>query len=277
MGEVMPTEDEVKPLTPEAVSNKRFTPVRLREGYDMGEVDEFLDQVEAELERLIAESNDLRAKLAAAQGGDETPAPTARPADSTADSTADEPVTTGAVAAAAPLETIKVATAAEASSAAVRLLELATRNADEVVAEAKEEAEQIVVAARTEAETVEQDARSRAHNLDSETDTKRGELLSDLEKERTRLESEVDTLRAFEREYRSRLKSYFAEQLEALDGVGEGNAPPESGEEGGPKRLRPILGGEGNDANGQPSGDQDGTADSDGPSDESGSEGTPRG
>ena len=26
------------PLTPEDVSNKRFTPVRLREGYDMGAV-----------------------------------------------------------------------------------------------------------------------------------------------------------------------------------------------------------------------------------------------
>ncbi len=26
------------PLTPEDVRNKRFTPVRLREGYDMGEV-----------------------------------------------------------------------------------------------------------------------------------------------------------------------------------------------------------------------------------------------
>ncbi|MEO6605667.1 MAG: DivIVA domain-containing protein, partial [Aeromicrobium sp.] len=37
------------PLTPEDVRNKRFTPVRLREGYDMGEVDQFLDEVEAEL------------------------------------------------------------------------------------------------------------------------------------------------------------------------------------------------------------------------------------
>ena len=38
---------EVMPLTPEDVSNKRFTPVRLREGYDMGEVDQFLDVLEA--------------------------------------------------------------------------------------------------------------------------------------------------------------------------------------------------------------------------------------
>src|ERR1700745_4227457 len=57
------------PLTPEDVSNKRFTPVRLREGYDMGEVDQFLDEVEAELARLTKENDDLRAKLAAAQTG----------------------------------------------------------------------------------------------------------------------------------------------------------------------------------------------------------------
>ena len=57
------------PLTPEDVSNKRFTPVRLREGYDMGEVDQFLDEVEAELARLTRENDDLRAKLSLAQTG----------------------------------------------------------------------------------------------------------------------------------------------------------------------------------------------------------------
>ena len=63
------------PLTPEDVSNKRFTPVRLREGYDMGEVDQFLDEVESELSRLTRENDDLRAKLAAAQQGGPVPAP----------------------------------------------------------------------------------------------------------------------------------------------------------------------------------------------------------
>ena len=55
------------PLTPEDVRNKRFTPVRLREGYDMGEVDQFLDEVEAELERLLKENDDLRTKLTSSQ------------------------------------------------------------------------------------------------------------------------------------------------------------------------------------------------------------------
>ncbi|MFC6344221.1 DivIVA domain-containing protein, partial [Nocardioides hankookensis] len=62
------------PLTPEDVSNKRFTPVRLREGYDMGEVDQFLDEVEAELARLTKENDDLRSKLSAAQSGAPVPA-----------------------------------------------------------------------------------------------------------------------------------------------------------------------------------------------------------
>ncbi len=55
------------PLTPEDVSNKRFTPVRLREGYDMGEVDQFLDEVEAELGRLLKDNDDLRERLRVAQ------------------------------------------------------------------------------------------------------------------------------------------------------------------------------------------------------------------
>ena len=67
------------PLTPEDVSNKRFTPVRLREGYDMGEVDQFLDEVEAELGRLTRENDDLRAKLSAAQSGAVEAAPVPEP------------------------------------------------------------------------------------------------------------------------------------------------------------------------------------------------------
>jgi DivIVA domain-containing protein len=45
-------------LTPTEVSNVRFTPVRLREGYDMVEVDKFLDLIEGELAaRYVALAN----------------------------------------------------------------------------------------------------------------------------------------------------------------------------------------------------------------------------
>jgi DivIVA domain-containing protein len=247
---------EVMPLTPEDVSNKRFTPVRLREGYDMGEVDQFLDEVEAELARLTKENDDLRSKLAAAQSSG-APAQTAP--QPRVEEKAPEPVpppapvaTPTPVVAASPVETIRVETVPEASNAAARLLEIATRNADELVEDAKNEADKIVGEARTKAERLESeskskadrlesDARTRAQMLDSETAERRQQMFGELERERDKLNSEVETLRAFEREYRSRLKSYFSQQLEALNSSSE--TPMSSGEEQpAPKRLRSILG-----------------------------------
>ena len=61
-----------------------------------------------------------------------------------------------------------------------------------------------------------------------------------LEKERDKLNSDVETLRQFEREYRSRLKTYFTQQLEALANGAESQAPVDSGNA--PKRLRSVLG-----------------------------------
>jgi DivIVA domain-containing protein len=250
------------PLTPEDVSNKRFTPVRLREGYDMGEVDQFLDEVEAELARLTTENDELRAKLAAAQSGAPSfePAPTQltavpeAPAPVVPEKPApvvEVPAAAATVETAAPVETIRVETVPEASNAAARLLEIATRNADELVEEAKNEADRIVGEARTKAERLENeskgkadrmesDARSRSEMLDSETAERRTQLFADLEKERDKLSVEVENLRSFEREYRSRLKSYFTQQLEALQTPGDTVAP--SDESPAPKRLRSILG-----------------------------------
>ncbi|MFL6133074.1 MAG: DivIVA domain-containing protein [Nocardioidaceae bacterium] len=226
------------PLTPEDVSNKRFTPVRLREGYDMGEVDQFLDEVEAELSRLTRENDDLRSKLSAAQqnGG----------------STAVSEPTQDRKAAPAATELPKVTTVADASSAAARLLEIATRNADELVTEAKGEADKVVGEARTKAERLEaeaksksermeEDARTRSQMLDAETAERRQQLLGDLEKEKGQLNTEVANLRSFEREYRSRLKNYFQQQLAALDGNGEGGEAL-GGNDHAPGRLKSLLG-----------------------------------
>ena len=243
------------PLTPEDVSNKRFTPVRLREGYDMGEVDQFLDEVEAELARLTRENEDLRSKLAAAQQGG--PAPTAAPVQEKAPEPVKAPEPAPSAPAATPTETIKVTTVADASSAAARLLEIATRNADELVGEAKNNADKIVGEARTKAERLEaeskvkadrleSDARTRSQMLDSETAERRQQLFGDLEKEKDKLNAEVENLRSFEREYRSRLKSYFQQQLAALDGSSEGGVL--AGSDHAPKRLKSLLGDE--DSNG---------------------------
>src|SRR3954470_3121759 len=110
------------PLTPEDVQNKRFTTVRFKEGYDEEEVDGFLDEVEAELRRLLGENDQLR----------RAPKPAAAPAPAPV-----APAPVAAPAARAPREE-------QPQEAALRTLLLAQRTADEAIAEAKAEADQIV-------------------------------------------------------------------------------------------------------------------------------------
>jgi DivIVA domain-containing protein len=239
------------PLTPEDVSNKRFTPTRLTQGYDMGEVDQFLDEVEAELGRLLRENEELRARgdgagstaatstdgastldgaSPAAQAAPDTsttsdsqPAASAEPTTATTAAATSPAASPAPTTAATPLpsETLKVTTVADASSAATRLLEIATRSADELVTEARTEAERIVAESRGRAEQLETDARTRSQQVEVETQERRRQLFGDLETERHSLEGEVENLRSFEREYRARLKTYFEQQLSALDGSGE--------------------------------------------------------
>jgi cell division septum initiation protein DivIVA len=145
-------------------------------------------------------------------------------------------------------------TVSAAAGAAARLLEIAGRNADEVVAEAKEQADTILAEARTKSERLENesrskadrfesDARARAEKLDSETAAKRKQMLGDLERDRDKLNREVEHLRAFEREYRSRLKNYFTAQLVQLEGDEPDPAPlPGADGDATPKRLKSLLG-----------------------------------
>ncbi|MBD8584281.1 DivIVA domain-containing protein [Frigoribacterium sp. CFBP 13729] len=73
-------------LTPEDVVNKRFQPTKFREGYDQDEVDDFLDEVVAELRRLGQENDELRQRLSSAEsaGGSAVPAPVAASAPASA-------------------------------------------------------------------------------------------------------------------------------------------------------------------------------------------------
>jgi DivIVA domain-containing protein len=226
------------PLTPEDVRSKQFTPVRLREGYDVTEVDSFLDEVEAELERLLAENEELRAKLAAAQragGSMDRPDP-AMTAVQHKPVQKDEPKP----AQAPPVDvTAAASTVGDASSSAVRLLEMATKHADDLVQEAKDTADKIIGEARAKAERLENEARgkadrmtgearARAEKLDGEMGERRAQMLGALEKQKSQLERTIDDLHAYEREYRSRLKTYFTEQLKAL-GSPEDTLSPRNG------------------------------------------------
>ena len=67
-------------LTPEDVVNKRFQPTKFREGYDQDEVDDFLDEVVAELRRLGQENDELRQRLSSGESLRDEPVAAAAPA-----------------------------------------------------------------------------------------------------------------------------------------------------------------------------------------------------
>jgi DivIVA domain-containing protein len=212
------------PLTPEDVHNKQFTTVRLREGYDEEEVDAFLDEVEAELTRLIRENEELRAKLAAATRAAASAA--AAPVPMRREPTPIPPPAPPVQAQLpAPLPApLPVPQApqfqAPGGDSAARVLALAQQTADQAIAEARNEANKIVGEARGRADGMEREARGKADALERDAQEKHRVAMGSLETARAALERKVDDLRAFEREYRQRLKSYLDGQMRQLEASG---------------------------------------------------------
>ncbi|GAA4334981.1 hypothetical protein GCM10023178_48310 [Actinomadura luteofluorescens] len=223
------------PLTPADVRNKQFSTTRLRPGYDEEEVDAFLDEVEAELDRLIQENEELRAKLAECLRGKvpamaapivepkpdiqkipEPPRPEPQPQPEP------EPVLGGlGMSSPAPSGEDNMDTAARVLALAQRTADQAIadarREADETLGRARREAVEILGKARRQADQIVSEARSRAEALDRDAQERHRQVMGSLVQQREELEREVDNLRAFEREYRSRLKVYLEGQLRDLE------------------------------------------------------------
>jgi DivIVA domain-containing protein len=218
------------PLTPADVRNKQFSTTRLRPGYDEEEVDAFLDEVEAELDRLIQENEELRAKLAECLRGkvpamaapivepkpDLAPAPIHEPRPEPKPEP--EPVPTFS---AQPSGEDNMDTAARvlalAQQTADQAIADARREADETLGRARREAEEILGKARRQADQIVSEARARAAQLDQDAQDRHRQVMGSLVQQREDLERDVDNLRAFEREYRARLKVYLEGQLRDLE------------------------------------------------------------
>ncbi len=239
------------PLTPADVRNKQFSTTRLRPGYDEEEVDAFLDEVEAELDRLIQENEELRAKLAEVLRGGKSaavPALSSPLSDPKPDVMAPEPrmeperrqpepVMMGG---GMPHIEDNMDTAARVLSLAQQTADQAIadarREADETLGRARREADEVLTKARRQAEQITGDARARAESLERDAQERHRQAMGSLVQTREELERRVDDLRAFEREYRSRLKAYLEGQLRDLEAgvtetggfpaVGAGAQPP---------------------------------------------------
>ncbi|MDN4477107.1 DivIVA domain-containing protein [Demequina lignilytica] len=179
-------------LTAEDVLNKAFSKTKYREGFDQDEVDDFLDEVAHSISQLTAERDELAARLREVQqGGGAAPAAEAPATDAgllQAATDPNPPTPTG-------------------------MLAMAQKLHDEYVAAGEEEKERLVEEGKAKAESIveraENDAQARMDQLNSE---------------RALLETKIDDLRRFERDYRSRLKSYLSNLLDDLDHA-EGTAP----------------------------------------------------
>ena len=94
----------------------------------------------------------------------------------------------------------------------------ARREADETLGRARREADEVLTKARRQAEQITGDARARAESLERDAQERHRQAMGSLVQSREELERRVDDLRAFEREYRSRLKAYLEGQLRDLGG-----------------------------------------------------------
>jgi len=277
-------------VTPDEVRNKQFTTSRFKEGYDLDEVDDFLDSIEETLSALTKETEDLRAtargeipasirdeisslssensklKNELAQSSRALENALAQVAQNTSAGSDDSAVTelreklasvqselqaareelaqhvkseSDLAAEISRLNTsvqelsdvnVQLATEneelknaapqmdpADASSASVRILELAQRTADEAVATARIESEQIRGVAELETRDLVANTRAEAEQLMRETKAEIATMNREFEINKSAMERRVEELRAYEREYRSRLRSYLEGQLRELE------------------------------------------------------------
>lgn len=95
-------------------------------------------------------------------------------------------------------------------------IEMARGAADETLGRARSETDVILGKARRQAEQITGDASARAMALERDAQERHRQAMGSLVQAREELERRIDDLRAYEREYRSRLKTLLEGQLKDL-------------------------------------------------------------
>ena len=185
-------------LTESDVLNARFkTPASVEQGYDLDQVDYFLDEVAETIAQLTKQKTELENQLKVAQAritefeNAGAPAPGAP---------ADAPYSAANTASFAP--TGGGASGGNDATAVTGMLALAQQLHDKYISDGKAESERILTEANTEGQRIIAEAEEQ-HNR----------TLTQLEQERGLLERKISELRDFERDYRTRLKSYLESLL----------------------------------------------------------------
>lgn len=251
------------PLTPADVHNVAFSkPPIGKRGYNEDEVDAFLDLVENEMTRLIEENSDLRQRiseldqeLASSAGAASQPIPVtpiyqpepatpvpAAPASVGGGMSEEQAIKAARVMALAQETADRLTITAKTESE--KMLADARTNADQILNEARGSAEVAVTEARQRADSMLADAQVRSESqlrqaqekadaLQADAERKHSEIMGTINQQRTVLEGRLEQLRTFEREYRTRLKTYLESQLEELGQRGSAAPVDSSADAGG--------------------------------------------
>jgi DivIVA domain-containing protein len=250
------------PLTPLDIQHKEFT--KAMRGYAMHEVDTFLDQVTEEFTRMQDEIARLRDQ--ASSGGPPQPVPVQQappppppqPVAAEARAGGEEAIARALVMAQRmadqTVEEAKVkakSMVAEAEARAKNMTEQAQMRAREVTEAAQMRAREVTEAAQMRAREVTEAAQARARELTEGLETRYKERIQSAEararvaeeqarmqiaqateqvaRRRQELESSIEALRAFERDYRARLRGFVEGQLKALEDAAPSGpvAPPQ--------------------------------------------------
>ncbi|HEY2296912.1 MAG TPA: DivIVA domain-containing protein [Jatrophihabitantaceae bacterium] len=118
---------------------------------------------------------------------------------------------------------------AQSKAEAERLLTEAQRHHEDTVTAAQEQARQQLGEAEDRARKLDEESTARAHRTVQDAEQRASTITAQFEQRKAALERRVEELRTFEREYRTRLKSYLESQLRDLDA--SGNAEPAQNEE----------------------------------------------
>ena len=194
-------------LTESDVLNARFkAPSSIEEGYDLDQVDFFLDEVAETIAQLAAQKAELENELKKAQARiaelENSGAATGR---------GEAPFSAATTASFAPVG--GGAAGGGDTNAVAGMLALAQQLHDKYISDGKAEADRILAEANAESQRIIAEAEEQ-HNR----------TLTQLEQERGLLERKISELRDFERDYRTRLKSY----LESLLADVESGSTPSS-------------------------------------------------
>ncbi|KIP52422.1 DivIVA domain-containing protein [Leucobacter komagatae] len=212
-------------LTPEDVVNQKFTITKFRDGYDLDQVDDFLDTVVEEIRQRDAEKQELEAKIAELtaqleERGSVNPSEETIVVDAPVAAVAPEPQP------AAPVADDEGAQRPDAIKSSA-MLQMALELHDKYVSEGETTRDELITAAKTKSTQMVDDAERTARDLVEEAQKRRTDELRAHSDEMEKLNQVVAELRGFESEYRSTLRSYIQSQLRELDSSPEPLVRPE--------------------------------------------------